>query len=572
MKRCPECRRDYYDDSLLYCLDDGAALLEGPSSGEAQTTVLPTASTAADDETTKIYDESSRVPKRKLIGLGAIVGVIALAIGLSSFFLRAKRAGFGDAGASGIKTLAVLPLRSLDSDNNFLGLGIADAMIRRISQTGELTVRPLSAVRRYLSDETDALMAAKQLNVDAVLEGSVQKADDRLRVSVNLLRVADGASLWSDNFDMGAADIFKIQDEVAQQVASRLRLNLDRVQQQGLKSHSTSNPAAYEFYVKGIYNVDRLYAYGYSEKALPEVQTAADSFKKAIEADPSYALAHAQLASVYAHTALFIQPNETAWVTHAREEIDRAQSLDPQLAEIHVVRSQLLWSIHGGWQIEDAIREARMAQQLDPNVGHDILAVLYQHAGLERAAEREMQKNLEIDPTGEAVKALFVDMYGIVGKHDIAFDYAQRFYGRTDPVPLFYISRGRLDDAQRSIDQLELSDPGSAFLPGQRALLFAAKGDFDSAEKQIPTILERNHIKGPQYHHAVYIIANVYALEGKTGEAIKWLKETAATGFPCYPLFERDHSLDRIRQAPEFQQFMLEMKNQHDRLVTEFGD
>ena len=141
-----------------------------------------------------------------------------------------------------IKSLAVLPLKSLDAGENYLGLGIADAAIRRVSQTGRLIVRPTSAVRRYLNEDTDALTAAKQLGVDSVLEGSFQRAGDRLRVSVNLLRTRDGASLWTDSFDLRMADIFTVQDTVAQQVASRLRLQLDASQQAQLTKRYTSNP------------------------------------------------------------------------------------------------------------------------------------------------------------------------------------------------------------------------------------------------------------------------------------------------------------------------------------------
>src|SRR4029079_2711749 len=110
--------------------------------------------------------------------------------------------GLATASQTRIRSLAILPLRPLDASDNYVGMGIADAIIRRISQTGELTVRPTSAIRRYLNDDADALTAAKQLDVDAVLEGSIQRSDDRIRVSVNLLRVSDGASLWNDSFDL----------------------------------------------------------------------------------------------------------------------------------------------------------------------------------------------------------------------------------------------------------------------------------------------------------------------------------------------------------------------------------
>src|SRR5262249_48844097 len=157
-----------------------------------------------------------------------------------------------------------------------------------VSQTGSLIVPPISAVRRYLKEDTDALTAAKQLGVDSVLEGSFQRADDRLRVSVNLLRSRDGASLWSDSFVIRMADIFALQDTVAQQVASRLRLQLDASQQARLMKQYTSNPTAYEFYLKGVYNFDQRM----TDNAMTE--SAIGFFSKAIEADPNFALAHAQ--------------------------------------------------------------------------------------------------------------------------------------------------------------------------------------------------------------------------------------------------------------------------------------
>jgi TolB-like protein len=148
-----------------------------------------------------------RIKRHKLgVALTLLLVAVAVAVYFSSF------GGRGQA----IKSLAVLPLKSLDAGENHLGLGIADAVIRRINQTGKLIVRPTSAVRRYLNEDTDALTAARQLNADAVLEGNVQRADDRLRVSVSLLRAGDGASLWADNFDMRMTDIFTIQDTVAQ--------------------------------------------------------------------------------------------------------------------------------------------------------------------------------------------------------------------------------------------------------------------------------------------------------------------------------------------------------------------
>ncbi|HEX7295726.1 MAG TPA: serine/threonine-protein kinase, partial [Pyrinomonadaceae bacterium] len=153
-----------------------------------------------------------------------------------------------------IETIAVLPLRSLapETDDQYLGLAIADSIIAKISQMGNLTVRPTSAVRKYTNH--DALQSARELHADAVLDGTYLRINDRLRITVNLLRVSDGASLWAETFDQRFTDIFAIQDEVSQQIAQRLRLTTTPTQQARLKRRNTSNPDAYSYYAKGMYH------------------------------------------------------------------------------------------------------------------------------------------------------------------------------------------------------------------------------------------------------------------------------------------------------------------------------
>jgi serine/threonine protein kinase/TolB-like protein/Flp pilus assembly protein TadD len=466
-----------------------------------------------------------------------------------------------------IKSLAVLPLKSLDAGENYLGLGIADAVIRRINQTGKLIVRPTSAVRRYLNEETDALAAARQLNADAVLEGSVQRADDRLRVSVNLLRTSDGASLWTDNFDMRMTDIFTIQDTVAQQVASRLRLQLDPSQQARFTKRYTSNPIAYEFYVKGVYSFDQRSG---GVKAKPQVDAAIDFFKKAIGSDSNYALAHAQLALAYAWTAQFIEPTEAVWTTRAKEEINRAQALDPQLAETHIARHYILRSAYEGWQIEAAIRELLLAQQLNPNAGLDQLGILYLHLGLEDLYEREMQRALDIDPTSDYVKNAIINSDENRHMYDEWLAAKQKFFNG-EPDAWYLMGKGHLDEAQAKIEEALVIEPDNPGMHRLKAILLALRGDFRAAEAEIPFLLSKRSAKDFAYHHLTYDIACIYALAGKSDEAVKWLRETAATGFPCYPLFERDPYLNRIRKAPEFVQFMEEMKAQFDKYKREFA-
>ncbi len=466
-----------------------------------------------------------------------------------------------------IKSLAVLPLKSLDEGENYLGLGIADAVIRRISQTGELTVRPTSAVRRYLTEDTDVLTAARQLNADAVLEGSIQRADDRLRVSVNLLRTSDGISLWSDSFDMRSTDIFSIQDTVAQQVASRLRLQLDPAQQARFNKRSTSNAIANEYYVRGVYSLDRR---GFGNDAKPQMKATIDFFKKAIEADPDYALAHAQLANAYIWMANFIE-EQAVWAERAREEINRADALDPQLAETHIARHYLLGSAYEGWQSETAVRELLLAQQLNPNIGHVELGSIYYHLGLEDLGDRAYQRALDIDPTSEHVKYMIHAHIGLVNKYDEWLATYQKFKPDA-PTSLRYLKgKGRLDEAQKKLDEILINYPNEPGVKFEQAFLAALKGDFRTTEAATTFLLSDINPQAFNYHHATYEIACLYAVGGKSDEAVKWLRETAAKGFPSYTLFERDPYLNRIRQAPEFIRFMEELKAHYERYKREFA-
>jgi serine/threonine-protein kinase len=502
-------------------------------------------------------------------GATAIAAVTLLAI-VTGVFIYAWRLNHVAASApTEIKSLAVLPLKSLDTGDSYLGIGIADAVIRRISQTGQLTVRPTSAVLKYVKEDTDSLAAARQLNADAILEGTVQRAGERLRVSVNLLRTSDGASLWSDSFDMTAADVFLIQDKVAQQVAARLQLRFDSAQQARLNEQYPTDPVAYEAYIKGIFSLDER---GYGEQSLSQMNTTIDFFKRAIEVDPKYALAHAQLAFAYAWTALFVEPAEPKWAELAREEIKRSQELGPKLAETHVAHALLLWSVYEGYQNEGAIRELLLAKELNPNLSGADLPALYGHIGLDELAKSELQHAMDIDPTSQSLKDLTTILPFLSGDADAWLAARQKLdptAGR--PAPRYFLRKGNLDEAQKAIDERLPRAPDDPVLLMQQALLLALKGDFRSAQERVPGILAKIQLNDQNRHHSTYDAACVYALAGNSSEAVRWLKETAATGFPNYPLFARDPYLDRIRHSPEFVQFIADQKAQWEKYRQEFG-
>jgi serine/threonine-protein kinase len=502
-------------------------------------------------------------------GAIAVVAMMLLMLvaGFAVYEWRLKHS-VAAAAAPQIKSLAVLPLKSLDKSDNYLGAGIADAVIRKLSQTSQLTVKPASAVFKFQKEDTDSLTAARQLNADAVLEGTIQRSGDRLRVSVNLLRVGDGFSLWAENFDMSANDLFAIQDKVGNEVAKRLELPLDSSQQAGSRGKYPTNPVAYEAYIKGVFSLDQRQ---YGPEAMPQMQITIDYFKKAIEVDPDYALAHAQLAFAYVWTATFVEPENPKWANLAREEIDRSQALGPQLPETHYARGLLLWTAYGGYQNEEAIRELLIAKRLDPHSARPDLAPIYQHCGLDDLAAAELKRALEIDPTSQSLKDLTRIIPFLQGNPDEWLIAHQKLKPNASPDIWYLLRKGRLDEADKAMKEALSKPPNPPIAWITQALLRSLKGDFSNALRGLPEYIAEIPLNDQTRHHATYDVACVYALAGRSQEAVKWLNETANTGFPNYPLFEKDHFLDRIRPTPEFIQFMADQKAQWEKRRAEFG-
>ncbi len=466
-----------------------------------------------------------------------------------------------------IRSLAVLPLKSLDPNENALGFGIADAVIRRISQTGEMTVRPASSVRRYLTEDIDAITAAKQLTVDAVLEGSVQRVGNRLRIGVNLLK-ADGTSLWTDSFDIQMTDVFTVQDTISQQVVSRLKVQLTAAKQARLSKRTTSNPVAYEYYTKGIYSYDQR---GFGKEAKSQNDATIGLFKKAVEIEPQYALARAKLGEAYTWQCVFIDTDEQEkWCELAEEEIRQAGLLDSQLAETHLAAVWLLFSGYGGYQIEAAAKEVLEAQEIDPSIGHGELADIYIHLGLEDLFQREFERSLEFDPTSEYTKREYMISYVLLNRWDDYLKIKQKYFPNEPILPEYYLAKGDIATAAPLIEKRSDRLLYDLYKTDGKALLLALQGNKKASEDLIPVLLSQIDRRRPDYHHITYEFAQICAINGNVPEAVKWLRETAETGNPSYEMFARDPFLEPIRRSSEFAQLMADLKPQYERYRNEF--
>ena len=200
-----------------------------------------------------------------------------------------------------------------------LGLGLADTIIARIGQIEGIAVRPTSAVRKYGAPDTNALEAGRELQVDAVLDGTLQRAGDRLRVNMTLLRVSDGATLLTRTFNTAFADVFAIEDEIATGVVSELRASLSPSERLRLTKHHTSSPEAYEYYLKGVATFSSVGSA--SANVTGNLDAGVKLLERAVAIDPNYALAHAQLA----WGAMYWPPSKaTTWRLRAPARRSRA--------------------------------------------------------------------------------------------------------------------------------------------------------------------------------------------------------------------------------------------------------
>lgn len=498
---------------------------------------------------------------------------MALAAALFAFNvggIRARLAGSAPVGE--IRSLAVLPLKFTggQQSDDVLGIGMADTIITKVSQSNTLIVRPISAVRRYAAMDVDAIEAGRKLQADAVLDGTVQRSGQRLRINLNLLRVRDGASLWSNNFDEQAGDVFALQDKISVQVASALRLQLSASEATRFRKRYTSNPEAYEFYLKGMRSFDRRTGLMEAKEHLLQAE---QMFRKAIELDPNYALARAQLANTYAYLGVLLEP-EGPWIDFANAELRRAETLDPDLAQTHVVRYEILWSAREKFQLAAAARELRRAAQLDPNVGADDLALLFAHMGLETVALREAEKALQIDPTSEQVQGRYMEVLDLLGRVDEAMAANRRFGERPSTIFFFrnsYLWKRDWISARRDIDYMLARNPREPFARSSRLLLAALQGDFSSAEREKAEIIQLAS-KSRAYHHVAYNFACIYALQKKTLPAVEMLNQVVEKGMPNFTLFSRDPHLDPIRKDPAFIAFMNNLKIRWEEFNREFGN
>ncbi len=449
----------------------------------------------------------------------------------------------GLAGSQPLRSVAILPFSVLNQDgrNEYLGLGLADAVITRLGNT-PLIVRPLASASRFAGQ--DPIQTGRDLAVDVVVVGSIRTANDLIRVSVHLFRVRDSHPLWAQNFDVTTDHAFTLEDSISERIVSHLTGRLTGEQQGALNRPRTANPSAYTNYLRGRY-----YAKKYSEdgfrKALAYLQAAIDS-------DPGYALAHSGLADLFYDSSNLVFPPRDI-MPRAKAAAQRAVELDPSLAAAHVSLGLIASKYEWDWQAAE--REFQAALTIDPN-----LATAHLWYGTYRAqmgdfnrAIPELQRAQELDPlSGEINAYLGLVLYWARQYDDSINQFRQAITFDPSFVPS-YVCFGWVlaanGDTKAALEACEqaVERQSNAWTTLALARAQALAGDPVIAA----STMDRIGKEAPRFVSG-YDRAAVHAALGKTDEAFAALEDGYHARAEWMGYLKVDPQMDTLRSDPRY--------------------
>ena len=476
-------------------------------------------------------------PRSRRRAVVAIVLAAAALVALVAYL--ARRRGAVPPPGERPRTLAVLPFKPLAANarDEPLEMGICNSLVTRLSSIDELVVRPTSAVVEYNRMGQDPLAAGRALGVDVLLDGYIQRSQAKIRVTVRLLRTADGKSLWSGEFNESFTDIFAVEDSISRQIVEALNLKLSGAEQRAVTKHGTESVEAYELYVKGLY---------LQEKRTPaEIEKSIDYFRAATAKDPRYALAFAAIANSYVILAVRADMRPRDSYANAKTAAMRAVQLDDRTAEAHSSLGYVkAWY---DWDFAGAEREFRRAFELSANapMTYQQYASFLLSAGRLDEAVSQITRAQHLDPVSLPTEVQAARIYFFKHDYDRAtaecrkiidvdpeFAGAHQFLGRIYAQQRLYPQALReLERARSRVDNAEVLS-----LIGYTYAVSGRRNEATAVLDELRTWSARKYVS--PYHFAL-----VYAGLGASADAFQWLEKAYE---------EREGRLTILGDAPEF--------------------
>ena len=539
MKRCAECGRDYNDDSLSFCLDDGSELLFGPVTLEPATAIL-SGDHVSSEQTTRSFEQvpssalssselTDRTASKKNSIIAVVIGIILVAsLGVGSYFY------IGRGSAKQIDSIAVMPFAndSGSADVEYLSDGLTETLIGSLSKIDDISVKARSAVFAYKGKETSPKLIGEELGVQAVLLGRLVQRGDSIKLNLELVNAKTLDVIWSEQYDRKQADLVNLQSEIARDVSSKLKSKLSGEDQKALTKKYTDDPEAYRLYLQGRFCLNK--------RVGKEYEKAEGFLRQAIERDPNFALAYIGLAE-------FIAQRDRP---KSKEYIARALALDSELADAHAIL---------GFQF-----------------------------GLDRdwaMAERELLRAIELEPENprahqwNGTRLMWIGRYDeSLAAYDRAISLEPRFADLYNNRAACLVAAGRLDEGIAQVKKAMEIDPSYAWTYSHISFLYRMKGDQAAAVEArarsaelvdrpelavqlrssfresgwkgyLNALLEQTKDQFPNEVRRASILAEL----GRNDEAFAALERSAAKGEWWLFSIKYDPAFDAIRNDPRFQ-------------------
>jgi DNA-binding winged helix-turn-helix (wHTH) protein/TolB-like protein/Tfp pilus assembly protein PilF len=447
--------------------------------------------------------------------------------------------------AAGVRSIAVLPFRPLVAAqrDESLELGMADTLITRLSPMPGIIVSPTSAVRRYSKLDQDALAAGRELGVDTVLDGSIQRSGERMRVTVRLLRTTDGEPLWASTFDEGARDLFAVQDRVADGVARSLALSLSGRDQRLLAKKPTGDLEAYNLYIKGLYWKDH------------DGPRAREFFARALTHDPKFASAYAAIADTWQMRGRFTDADPRPFFENARIAAEKAIALDPDLAAAHAALAAVYSDYQWRWQ--DADREYQRALELNPNDAstHSWYASFSVFRRNFDSALAHSRRAVELDPLSLAAVSNHGMCLRFSGRNDEAvrhLEEARRLYPDMAPLMLHlgmaYTNAGRAEEGMKILHDALAVRHNASQLAALYAYAAAKAGHRDEALRVV------RELEAFSAHEPIAAtnIAVAWTALGDHDRAFLWLERAYEKRSYLLRVITVEQGLEPLRADPRY--------------------
>lgn len=554
MKRCPDCRRDYFDDSLTFCLDDGARLLEGPAEGSP--TEIMSGFGPGNDGGTLAFKEPVTTaeiqPGTKKSGavLATTAALILIAaigwLGYTYYDRRPRQ----------IESIAVMPFVNTggNPEIEYLSDGITESLINSLSRIPALAVKARSSVFTYKGKEVTPQQVAKDLMVQAVLTGRVTQRGDQVILNVELVDAATGNQMWGEQYSRAMTDLAQLQSEIARDVSGEIKAKLTGTEQQKIAKNYTENTEAYQLYLRGRHH--------WNKRRADDIRKSVEYFQQAIDKDPTYALAYAALAEAYILIPNYRLGGPAEYYPKARAAALKAIEIDDSLAEAHNALGTV--ASNYDWKFGEAETEFRKAIALNPSYAsaHQWYGEFLLSMGRPAEALAEMKRAQELDPLSLIINGMFAVVLKANGQPEQALEQLNKTFELDPNFPRtqlyfaeVYESRGRFEDAADAFGKHAILNGASDEMANGLALKVkkaARAGGEKGYSRAMAEILE--NASGP-ITPPRWVIATYWIRAGEVDKGFTIL-EKAYQDHDESLLMLKDYRFDRIKNDARYKDLL----------------